>query len=172
MFKNYLLLLCACLPMVSCSSIQHTTQLSQPVDIKLTVGIGDLVISLSKEKNLPNAFGKADILGRKTLTGMTTVQYLGVRNNKAIFKRKSVVIETGATTMNSTPLIIPNSSTTTYSGRISGTRYSGTSSGMIGGTVYSGSSSGRIGETTYSAVHPPVLPRLPLFLPALPRHKL
>jgi hypothetical protein len=121
--------------LVSCAPVQQLSHLSQPTNTQLVAGVGDTVLNISKEKNLPNAFGASDIFGRKTPTGMTTVQYLGIRNNKAIFKRKSIVVETGATTMNSTPLIIQNSSTTTHSGMVGGTMYSGTSTTALPPTV-------------------------------------
>lgn len=113
--------------LASCAPVQQSSKLSQPTNTQLVAGIGDTVLSVSKEKNLPNAFGASDIFGRKTPTGMTTVQYLGVRKGKAIFKRQSVAIETGATTMNSTPLVIQNTQTATHSGVVGGTMYSGTS---------------------------------------------
>jgi len=113
--------------LASCAPVQQSSKLAQPINTQLVAGIGDTVLSVSKEKNLPNAFGASDIFGRKTPTGMTTVQYLGVRKGKAIFKRSAVNIETGATTMNSTPLVIQNTQTTTHSGMVGGTMYSGTS---------------------------------------------
>jgi hypothetical protein len=66
---------------------------------------------------------------------MTTVQYLGVRDGKAWFKRNSLFVETGATTMNSTPLIIPNEATTRTTGMIGGLPYSGTSTTSLPPTV-------------------------------------
>ena len=126
MTKYALFVLCTAL-LVSCAPIQQTISLSQPTNIQLTAGVGDMVLNVSKEKNLPNVFGRSSIYGRKTPTGMTTVQYLGVRNGKAIFRRKSILIETGATTMNNPIFGTQNSSTTTHSGEIGGTSYSGTS---------------------------------------------
>lgn len=71
----------------------------------------------------------------ETPTGMTTVQYLGLNKDKAVFRRNSVFIETGATTMNSTPLIIQNSQTTAHSGMVGGTMYSGTSTTSLPPTI-------------------------------------
>lgn len=121
--------------LIGCAPIKHTNQSLEPVNTQLTAGVGDTILSISKEKSLPNAFGAADIYGRTTPTGQTTVQYLGVRNGKAIFKRHSVAIETGATTMNSTPLIIPNQQTTYHSGVVGGTMYSGTSTSYAPPTI-------------------------------------
>ncbi len=88
-------------------------------------GVGDTVIRLNSEKNLPNAFGKSDLFGRTTPTGVTTLVYSGLFGEKARFLRQDVDIETGATTMNSTPLVIPTTTVTTYSGSYAGRPYSG-----------------------------------------------
>jgi hypothetical protein len=85
---------------------------------QLTASVGDTVLRVSREKNLPNIAGKADIFGRTTPTGVETVQYLGVKDGRAIFRRRTVDVESGATTMNSTPLVIPNTTTTTHSGSV------------------------------------------------------
>jgi hypothetical protein len=121
--------------LVGCAPVQQTANLSQPTNTQLVAGVGDTVLSVSKEKNLPNAFGASDIFGRKTPTGKTTVQYMGTRNGHAIFRRHSIDIETGATTMNSTPLVIQNSQTTTHSGMVGGMMYNGTSTTSLPPTV-------------------------------------
>lgn len=132
--KRLLIISCTSF-LISCTPIQQTSHLSQPTNTQLVAGVGDTVLNISKEKNLPNVFGASDIFGRKTPTGMTTVQYLGLNKDKAIFRRSSVYIETGATTMNSTPLIIQNSQTTVQSGMFGGTMYSGTSTTSLPPTV-------------------------------------
>ena len=98
------------------------------MDQALVAGIGDPVITISSEKSLPNAFGKADIFGRTTPTGMMVVQFAGVDGNKVRFIRRGYSIETGATTMNSTPLVIPNTQTSTMNGYVGNVPVSATSS--------------------------------------------
>ena len=39
----------------------------------LTASVGDTVLRVSREKNLPNIAGKADIFGRTTPTGVETM---------------------------------------------------------------------------------------------------
>ena len=112
--KNFIVAMLLCVALIGCAPVQQTAFLSQPTNTQLIAGIGDTILNVSKEKNLPNAFGASDIFGRKTPTGKTIVQYLGVRNGSAIFRRHSVDIETGATTMNSTPLVIQNSNDNTF----------------------------------------------------------
>ena len=115
----------------------------------LTASVGDTVLRVSREKNLPNIVGKSDIFGRTTPTGVETVQYLGVRDGRAFFKRRTVNVETGATTMNSTPLVIPNTATTTQSGSVNVYGPNGYGSGS-----YSGTSTTVLPPTVIPA-HPP-----------------
>ncbi len=107
--------------LASCASIDHKTNVNQRLDTPLTAGIGDTLYKSTTEKNLPNAFGKADIFGRTTPTASTTIIFEGIRDGVAIFSRRTTDISTGATTMNSTPIIINNSQTRTTTGSIGNT---------------------------------------------------
>jgi hypothetical protein len=113
--------------LAGCSSIKHSSEVVQSRGSALRAGPGDTIVTVNQRKSLPNAFGKADVFGRTTPTGMVTVQYLGAQGSRARFVRTGVVIETGATTMNSTPIIIPNYQTTTTTGMVGRVPVSGTS---------------------------------------------
>ncbi|MET3646297.1 hypothetical protein [Phyllobacterium ifriqiyense] len=91
-----------------------------------SAGPGDVVMEFKSTKPLPNAFGKADLFGRTTDAGRTTVRYLGSSGNRAIFERQDISVETNATTMNQTPLILPTVSNTTLDGTIGNRAVSGT----------------------------------------------
>ena len=107
--------------LTACASIDYKTNVNQRLDAPLIAGIGDAVYKSTTEKNLPNAFGKADLFGRTTPTASTTVIFEGIRDGVAIFSRKTTDIDTGATTMNSTPIVINNSQTRTTTGSIGNT---------------------------------------------------
>jgi hypothetical protein len=65
------------------------------------------------------------VFGRKRLTERTTVTYLGVNNeDRAVFLRYSVDIESDATAMNSSP--VPVGDSYNHSGTVNGKSYSGT----------------------------------------------
>lgn len=115
----------------------------------LTASVGDTVLRVSREKNLPNIAGKADIFGRTTPTGVETVQYLGAKDGRAFFKRRTMNVETGATTMNSTPMVIPNAATTTHSGSVNAYGPNGYGHGSYSGT------STTVGTPTVIPAHPP-----------------
>jgi hypothetical protein len=133
-----------------CSDVQERSHIvGGRTGTPLTASVGDTVLRVSREKNLPNIAGKADMFGRTTPTGVETVQYLGVKDGRAFFKRRTVDVETGATTMNSTPLIIPNTATTTQSGSVNLYGPNGYGHGS-----YSGTSTTQLPPTVIPA-HPP-----------------
>lgn len=87
--------------LMGCMPIQQTSQLSQPTGQRLEAAVGDTVLSIVKEKSLPSELVEgADLLGRKTMTGLTTLQYRGVENGKAVFKRRTVDMVSKATDLN------------------------------------------------------------------------
>jgi hypothetical protein len=133
-----------------CSDVQERSHIvGGRTGTPLTASVGDTVLRVSREKNLPNIAGKADMFGRTTPTGVETVQYMGVKDGRAFFKRRTVDVETGATTMNSTPLVIPNTATTTQSGSVNLYGPNGYGSGS-----YSGTSTTVLPPTVIPA-HPP-----------------
>ena len=82
------LILLACAYLCGCADVQERSHIvGGRTGTPLTASVGDTVLRVSREKNLPNIAGKADMFGRTTPTGVETVQYLGVRDGKAFFKR-------------------------------------------------------------------------------------
>lgn len=124
--------------LVGCGEIRNTSRLSQPIDERLVAGVGDAIIEIATNESLPNLFGNADLFGRTRPTGKVIVTYLGIEQGRAIIERHTIRMQSTATTMNSTPIFIPQTSTTAYSGvaTFSGMAPSG---GVMGSTVSSGS---------------------------------
>ena len=103
MNRHVLLALAATL--TACATIEHTTSIKQPVGTVLVAGLGDLVLRIDQERNLENAFGKADLFGRKTKEGFTELRFGGVElNGEIVLLRKDVQIVTNETTMSRTPI--------------------------------------------------------------------
>ena len=75
--RNTILLL-SFLTLIGCANIEHTTKVSQKVGQSQFAGVGDIVLSIERERNLKNAFGKSDIFGRKTKEGYTEIRFAGV----------------------------------------------------------------------------------------------
>jgi hypothetical protein len=114
-----------------CGQVRDSSRLAQPLDRSLVAGVGDTVIEIDMRESLPNAFGNADIFGRTRPKGKIIVTYLGLDQGRASFERLTIRLQSNATTMNSSPIIIPQTSTTTYSGstNVIGTAPAGTFSG-------------------------------------------
>src|SRR2546421_10160746 len=107
-----LLALLACVYLCGCADVQERSHIVGGLTgAPLTASVGDTVLRVAREKNLPNIMGKADMFGRTTPTGAETARYMGVRDGRAFLARQTVDAETGATTRNPTPLVIPNTAT-------------------------------------------------------------
>ena len=62
--------------------------------------VGDVVVKVSLKKSLPNAFGGADIFGRKRDRGFIEVRFMGIGpGGRAVFRRRTVDIYSNETTM-------------------------------------------------------------------------
>ncbi|MDX0440630.1 hypothetical protein GOD94_06095 [Sinorhizobium medicae] len=113
--------------LTSCAPVQTQTTLATPAGSQIrSAGPGDVVMSFQSRKALPNIVGGADIWGRTTNAGGTTVRFVGTNGSRAVFERSDVVVESNATTMTESPMIIPQSTTTTINGTVGMTDVSGT----------------------------------------------
>lgn len=88
-----------------CSTIEHTANTEQPIGQPRIIGVGDVVLRVNKQRDLENAFGKADIFGRKTNEGFSELRFAGVeKSGEVVLYRKDVNIITNETTMSRTPI--------------------------------------------------------------------
>jgi hypothetical protein len=101
-----------------CASVQQQSFTATPVGQPLTAGVGDVVLRMDGRESMPNIFGNADIFGRTRPTGFATVQYGGMQGEKVVLLRSGVVTQSDATTMNSTPLVVPTQQTTSVYGTV------------------------------------------------------
>ncbi|MGQ4274952.1 hypothetical protein [Terrihabitans sp. B22-R8] len=112
----------------ACTPVERRTELTSAVaGRELTAGPGDVVMEFKATKPLPNAFGSADIFGRTTDAGRTIVRFVGSQGRSAIFERSDISVESNATTMNQTPLVMPQTSHTNVQGMVGGTPVTATS---------------------------------------------
>ncbi|EHY0954968.1 peptidase [Vibrio cholerae] len=76
-----------------CSQIQHYNHTDVTTNTNLTTSIGGKVFGTTRTKDLPNAFGKADIYGGKVNTGYSELRFQGLtEDNKIIFRFMDVNI--------------------------------------------------------------------------------
>jgi len=121
-----LVILISGIALTACAPVVTKTSLTTPASSStLTAGPGDVVMSFQSKKALPNALGKADLFGRTTNAGGTTVRYVGSRGGQAVFERTDIQIVSNATTMSETPLIVPTTTNTRVTGVVGHTPVSG-----------------------------------------------
>ena len=112
-------ILISALALAACAPVETKTSLVTPTNnTVMSAGPGDTVMSFQSRRALPNAFGKADLFGRTTNAGGTTVRYIGSRGGQAVFERTDVQVESNATTMSETPLIIPHTTNANVTGMV------------------------------------------------------
>jgi hypothetical protein len=127
--RRFAAFLISTLALTACSPVETKTTLVTPASGQIrSAGPGDIVMNFQSRRSLPNIVGKADLFGRTTDAGRTTVRYLGTRGHQAIFERSDIVVESNATTMSETPLILPTTTNTNISGTVGGMPVSGTAS--------------------------------------------
>jgi hypothetical protein len=131
-------LLCATLS--ACASIEKSRLVEQPTNQQLLAGKGDVVLRVNKQRDLENAFGNADIFGRKTSEGFSELRFVGTEDSGGVvFYRNDVRIITNETTMSRSGVSTTfGSANTTASGSYYGDENYGTFSGSAS-TNYSSS---------------------------------
>lgn len=113
--------------LAACAPVETNTTLTTTAGSQIrSAGPGDVVMSFQSRKALPNIVGGADIWGRTTNAGGTTVRFVGAQGSRAVFERMDVIVESNATTMTESPMIIPQTTTTTVDGTVGMTPVSGT----------------------------------------------
>ncbi len=104
--------------LAACSTIESKPYVSQPVGQSLRVGVGSVIVHVDRKRNLENAFGKADVFGRKTYEGFSELRYMGVQNGQVAIRRVDVAVYNDETTMSRSGTYIPNNSTATTTGSV------------------------------------------------------
>ena len=114
---------------VGCSTIEHSSNVLQPIGKNLIVGVGDIVLRVNKQRSLENAFGKADLFGRKTNEGFSELRFAGVeKTGEVVLYRNDVRIISNETTMSRTPISTTSASANTT---VTGNYYGGGTYGTI-----------------------------------------
>lgn len=88
-----------------CDDLPITERLVQKRNVELKMHIGGAVFKVTRTSPLPNAFGKADMFGRKVDRGFMELRFLGVdENGKTKFRLTDVETTSNETTMSRTPI--------------------------------------------------------------------
>lgn len=82
------------------ASAKQSTSVSVPENRETYVSVGDVLVKVSLRESLPNAFGGADIFGRKRDRGFVEIRYMGLAGDgRAVFRRRTVDVYTNETTL-------------------------------------------------------------------------
>jgi len=74
-----------------CGTIRNYEQLSQPTGKDLETYVGGSIFKVSRSRDLPNAFGRADIYGGKIFAGYTELRYQGLADDGRVVLRVTEV---------------------------------------------------------------------------------
>jgi hypothetical protein len=82
------------------ASAKQTSSINQKENVQLYAGVGDSLARITLKESLPNAFGGADVFGRKRDRGFVEIRYMGqTPEGLAVFHRKTVDIYSNETAM-------------------------------------------------------------------------
>ena len=96
---RYLVLLFA-VAVSGCAQIQTHEHLDRETGAQYSTTINDEIFRIHKSKDLPNAFGKADVFGGKTDAGTTELRFMGLtEEGQIIFRLTDVDVLTNESTM-------------------------------------------------------------------------
>ncbi len=81
---KYLHALIAIILLTGCGTVSEHQSIAQSQNELQTASIGSTLLHVSKQGDLPNVFGGADIYGRKVDKGFTDVKLKGIRDGSVI----------------------------------------------------------------------------------------
>jgi hypothetical protein len=82
------------------AAAKEFTYIDRPENKETFVSVGDVLVKVRLRESLPNAFGGADIFGRKRDRGFIEIRYMGLaEDGRAVFRRRTIDIYTNETTM-------------------------------------------------------------------------
>jgi len=89
-----------------CAQVQQRQQLAEPVGLVLRTPVGGAIATIRKDRDLPNAFGGADIYGRTVDAGFTRVIYRGrAADGSVLVEQVNVDVQSNASTLTRPPII-------------------------------------------------------------------
>ena len=85
---------------VGCAQVQQRQQLAEPVGSVLRTPVGGTIVTITKDRDLPNAFGGADIYGRAVDAGFTKLVYRGrTADGSVLVEQVNVDVQSNASTL-------------------------------------------------------------------------
>ena len=83
-----------------CGTIQSHDKLAQTLGKDLETYVGGTIFKLNRSRDLPNAFGRADLFGGRVFAGYTELRYQGIADDgKILFRVTEIETHSTETTM-------------------------------------------------------------------------
>jgi hypothetical protein len=74
----------ATLAVAGCAQVQQRQQLAEPIGLVMRTPVGGTIATIWKDRDLPNAFGRADLYGRKVDAGFIKIIYKGRESDGSV----------------------------------------------------------------------------------------
>jgi len=85
----------------ACSTVETHSTPNRVIGTESFASVGDALVRVEVKEDLPNAFGRADLFGRKRDRGFSEIRYLGLdERGNPVFRRRDVDILTNETAVN------------------------------------------------------------------------
>jgi hypothetical protein len=81
---SFLLLLLLAIGLSACAELQRHPSLEESLNVPLKVSVGQKIWRETIKRDLPNAFGKADVLGRTVDAGYRELRFLGLEGESTV----------------------------------------------------------------------------------------
>lgn len=108
----------------ACTTIESRPHLSQPTNQILSASTGGVIVRIDRSRNLENAFGGADVFGRRTYEGFSELRFMGTQNGMVAARRVDVAVQNDETTMSRSGTYIPGNTSALTMGTIGSTPFS------------------------------------------------
>ena len=93
---------------------KDSSKINRPQNVEIISSVGDNMVRVHLRESLPNAFGGADVFGRKRDRGYVFLTYMGIRGTKAVIHRRTVDVISNETTFNKSERSTVSGRATTY----------------------------------------------------------
>jgi hypothetical protein len=114
----------AAFAVAGCAQVQQRQQLAEPIGLVMRTPVGGTIATIWKDRDLPNAWGRADIHGRKVDAGFTKIVYRGRASDGSILVEQiDIDLKSNASTLTRPPVIYTRTQPAVASSRESGAVY-------------------------------------------------
>lgn len=104
--------------------VEQRHQLAEPVGLVMTAPVGASIATITKDRDLPNAFGRADVYDRKVDAGFLKIIYRGRGSDGSVLLEQiDVEVRSNASTMTRRPVVHSGTQPAVASSREKGVAY-------------------------------------------------